>query len=67
MNFIPLGMFHTDNTISKEVSTMDFTQIIEIVKQIIEFVKDSGIIEKLKEVAPILIEKGIEVIKGLGA
>ena len=46
---------------------MDFTQIIEIVKQVIEFVKDSGIIEKIKEVAPILIEKGMELIKGLGA
>ena len=44
---------------------MDFTQIIEIVKQIIAFVQDSGIIEKMKEVAPTLIEKGIEVIKGL--
>ncbi len=46
---------------------MDFTQIIDIIKQVAALVEEAGLVEKFEAVAPILIEKLIELIKGFAA
>jgi len=46
---------------------MDFAQIIDMVKQIIALVEEAELIDKIKAVAPIIIEKFSVLFDSLGA